>query len=84
MTGELKLLINGKKNSISHIYLQIKSSNPDVIAFQEVRCGDSQNENQILELQKLIPAYKWSFFKCSNKVQKIKHSIKKGYNKEGL
>ncbi|XP_063438028.1 uncharacterized protein LOC134719030 [Mytilus trossulus] len=62
----------------------IKSSNPDVIAFQEVRCGDSKNENQILELQKLLPAYKWAFFKCSNKVQKIKHSIKKGYNKEGI
>lgn len=70
--------------SICLFYFQIRSTNPDVIAFQEVRCNGDQNENQIKEMQKLVPGYKWSFFKSSNRVQKTKHSFHEEYDREGI
>lgn len=70
--------------SICLLYFQIRSTNPDVIAFQEVRCNGDQNENQIKEMQKLVPGYKWSFFKSSNRVQKPRHSFHKEYGREGI
>jgi hypothetical protein len=80
-------ILSGKKIvifSICLFYFQIRSTNPDVIAFQEVRCNGDQNENQIKEMQKLVPGYKWSFFKSSNRVQKPKHSFHKEYGREGI
>ena len=61
---------------------QIKESNPDVIAFQEVR-SNVEDKNQIIELQKLLPKYKWTFFKSSTRVKKHKNSIHKDYDREG-
>ncbi|OWF48749.1 uncharacterized protein LOC110452657 [Mizuhopecten yessoensis] len=62
----------------------ITDAKPDVVAFQEVRFHVNGGGNQIMELQELLPDYKWRLFREANKVQKPKGAHWLGWEKEGI
>ncbi|XP_069142390.1 uncharacterized protein [Argopecten irradians] len=62
----------------------INEAKPDVVAFQEVRFNTDGGGNQVIELQELLPDYKWRLFREANKVQKPKGANWPGWEKEGI
>ncbi|CAH1784065.1 unnamed protein product [Owenia fusiformis] len=58
--------------------------NPDIIAFQEVRADVRTGENQINEIQKLLPRYKWSYFHPINDIIPMKNTYLTGWEREGI
>ncbi|XP_033744975.1 uncharacterized protein LOC117330650 isoform X2 [Pecten maximus] len=62
----------------------INDAKPDVVAFQEVRFHADRGGNQIMELQELLPDYKWRLFQEANEVHKPKGAHWPGWEKEGI
>ncbi|XP_060083400.1 uncharacterized protein LOC132562661 [Ylistrum balloti] len=62
----------------------INDAKPDVVTFQEVRFHTDGGRNQVIELQELLPDYKWRLFREANKVQKPKGANWPGWEKEGI
>ena len=63
---------------------QIKESSPDIIGFQEVRAHKEAPGNQVLELQQLLPQYRWHVFEVAHEVAPVKDTYVKGYEMEGM
>lgn len=62
----------------------IKETNPDIIAFQEVRMDAVGVRSQLLELQDMLADYHWMVVQPANEVQKMKHTYWKGWEREGI
>ena len=66
--------------------IKIRELGSDVVAFQEVRgheAGNIQPNNQLLELQLLLPLYKWVVYYPANHVSKVEDTYMAGWEKEG-
>ena len=61
---------------------QIRESNIDVIGFQEVRFN-KKGDNQVLQLQTLLPKHKWIYYGTADKVSIRDDSISNDWNSEG-
>ena len=75
-------------NILKHLYfhyLQIKIANPDMIGFQEVRSDANGRKNQLSELQKLIPQYRYMIYHPVTMVTpSLRQQEPPGWEKEGL